>query len=65
VKKTKAPATAEPRTKRNLKTASARVLQESQVLCGEETQAVLDNLDITTSIPTTMGDLDLRMEKTL
>ena len=40
VKKTK-----EPRTKGKLKTASARVLKESQVLCGEETQAVLNQLD--------------------
>ena len=40
VKKTK-----EPRTKGKLKTASARVLKESQVLCGAETQAVLNQLD--------------------
>ena len=40
VKKTK-----EPRTKGKLKTASARVLKESQVLCGEKTQAVLNQLD--------------------
>lgn len=43
VKKTKA--AAEPRTKRNSKTASARILKESQVLCGEDTQAVLNDLD--------------------
>ena len=43
VKKTKA--AAEPRTKRNSKTASARILKESQVLCGEETQALLNDLD--------------------
>ena len=40
VKKIKA--STEPRTKQKLKTASARVLKESQVLCGEETQAVLN-----------------------
>ena len=40
MKKTKA--STEPRA---LKTASARVLKESQVLCGAETQAVLDELD--------------------
>ena len=43
VKKIKA--STELRIKQKLKTASARVLKESQVLCGEETQAVLNELD--------------------